>query len=70
MDRLKLIVGVSGASGVIMGLRLLETLRRKGYYGLDVDFEFLGAENAALYAAFLSRLREALNAAGYPVMAA
>ena len=49
---------------------VLETLRRKGYYGLDVDFEFLGAENAALYAAFLSRLRETLNAAGYPVMAA
>lgn len=49
---------------------ILETLRRKEYYGLDVDFEFLGAENAALYAAFLSRLRETLNAAGYPVMAA
>lgn len=49
---------------------ILETLRRKGYYGLDVDFEFLGAENAALYAAFLSRLRETINAAGYPVMAA
>lgn len=28
MNELKLIVGVSGASGVIMGFRLLETLRR------------------------------------------
>lgn len=28
MNRLKLIVGLSGASGVIMGFRLLETLRR------------------------------------------
>ena len=49
---------------------LLATLRRKGYYGLDVDFEFLGAENAPLYAAFLTRVRETLNPAGYPVLAA
>lgn len=28
MNRMKLIVGLSGASGVIMGFRLLETLRR------------------------------------------
>ncbi len=49
---------------------LLETLRRKGYYGLDVDFEFLGAENAQLYANFLSRLRQTLNPAGYPILAA
>lgn len=49
---------------------LLATLREKGYYGLDVDFEFLGAANAASYAAFVTRLRETLNAEGFPVMVA
>lgn len=49
---------------------LLAELRRKGYYALDVDFEFLGAKNAAAYAGFLSRLRERLNREGFPVLAA
>lgn len=49
---------------------LLATLRKKGYYALDVDFEFLGAENAEAYAAFLSRLRTRMNAEGFPVLAA
>ena len=49
---------------------LLTELRRKGYYGLDVDFEFLGAKNAAPYAEFLADLREKLNAQGFPVLAA
>ncbi len=49
---------------------LLTELRRKGYYALDVDFEFLGAKNAQAYAAFLARLRERLNGEGVPVLAA
>ena len=49
---------------------LIRELRRKGYYALDVDFEFLGAKNAVPYAGFLSRLREQLNAEGFPVLAA
>ena len=49
---------------------LLTELRRKGYYALDVDFEFLGAKNAQAYAAFLARLRERLNGEGFPVLAA
>lgn len=49
---------------------LLAELRRKNYYALDVDFEFLGAKNAENYAGFLARLREKLNAAGFPVLAA
>lgn len=49
---------------------LLAELRRKNYYALDVDFEFLGAKNAESYAGFLARLREKLNAAGFPVLAA
>ena len=49
---------------------LLAELRQKNYYALDVDFEFLGAKNAESYAGFLARLREKLNAAGFPVLAA
>lgn len=36
-------------------------IQAKGYRGLDVDFEFLGAKNAAPYAAFVRRLRERLS---------
>ena len=48
----------------------LAQLSRLGYGGLDVDFEFLGAENAAAYASFLGLLRERLNDAGMELFAA
>ena len=41
-----------------------QTLRRRGYAGLDVDFEFLPGQLAAAYAAFLARLRRLLNSQG------
>ena len=41
---------------------------QKGYRGLDLDFEFLGAANAAAYAGFAARLREALD--GLPLITA
>ncbi len=49
---------------------VLQNLREKGYRGLDVDFEFLGAENAVPYAEFIDRCRRRLNVEGYPVMTA
>jgi len=49
---------------------VLNVIKEKGYYGLDVDFEFLGIENAAKYAAFITLARQTLNAQGYPVMVA
>ena len=42
----------------------------RGYAGVDVDFEYLGAELAAAYAAFLGRLRNALHTQGLPLLAA
>ena len=42
----------------------------KGIYGLDVDFEYVPPELREDYAAFVCRLREALNAEGKPVVAA
>ena len=43
-------------------------VRAKGYLGLDLDFEFLGRDNAASYAGFAARLREALG--GLPLITA
>lgn len=43
---------------------------RKGYAGLDVDFEFLPASLADAYAAFLGRLQRLLSSQGYFVWAA
>ncbi|MGI6498738.1 MAG: glycosyl hydrolase family 18 protein [Oscillospiraceae bacterium] len=49
---------------------VVETILEKGYRGIDVDFEFLGGENAAPYAAFVAALRRALLPYGYPVVVA
>ncbi len=46
------------------------TLREKGYSGLDVDFEFISARDAAPYAAFIRRLSDTLNPLGYKVLTA
>lgn len=54
--------------------RLIDNLEamllQKGYRGLDVDFEYVLAADAAAYAAFLGRLAERLNPLGLPVIAA
>ncbi|MHB1152687.1 MAG: glycosyl hydrolase family 18 protein [Eubacteriales bacterium] len=49
---------------------VLINIRQKGYYALDIDFEFLGAANAANYAAFVGLTRNRLNSQGYPVLVA
>ncbi|MCI5961163.1 MAG: LysM peptidoglycan-binding domain-containing protein, partial [Ruminococcus sp.] len=49
---------------------IIENMNAKGYVGLDVDFEYLGKENASLYAGFIAYLRERLNAVGYTVTVA
>ncbi len=45
-------------------------MQTKGYTALDVDFEFLGRENAARYAEFVAYCRERLRPYGYGVMTA
>ncbi|MBQ0010726.1 MAG: LysM peptidoglycan-binding domain-containing protein [Ruminococcus sp.] len=49
---------------------VIATALAKGYGGIDVDFEFLGAENALPYADFIARLRERGNAVGLTVLVA
>nr|WP_325259725.1 LysM peptidoglycan-binding domain-containing protein [uncultured Oscillibacter sp.] len=47
-----------------LAAEVLQTILRKGYAGLDVDFEYLPGQLAASYAAFLGRLRQLLAAQG------
>ena len=49
---------------------VLETAMRKGYAGVDVDFEYLPGGLAEAYAAFLARLRRLLHARGMFLWAA
>ncbi len=46
------------------------TLLEKGYEGVDVDFEFILATDRLPFANFVRRVREAINALGYPVSVA
>lgn len=50
--------------------QLLDTVQDKGYAGVDVDFEFILPEDRELYAQFVGRLRETMNANGYRVSVA
>lgn len=49
---------------------ILTTLQTKGYAGIDVDFEYVRADEANAYAAFITKLRERLNPEGYLVTVA
>lgn len=50
--------------------QLLHTVREKGYTGVDVDFEFILPEDREAYAAFVGKLRQAMNAEGFTVSVA
>lgn len=50
--------------------QVVNTIREKEYRGLDVDFEYVYAEDAGAYANFLRQLSDRLNPLGYPVIAA
>ena len=49
---------------------LFQTILRRGYAGLDVDFEYLPGDLASAYADFLSRLRRLLHPQGLFLWAA
>lgn len=47
-----------------LAAEVLQTVLRKGFAGVDVDFEYLPGQLAAAYAAFLGRLRQLLEPQG------
>lgn len=49
---------------------LVQVMEEKNYRGLDVDFEYVFAEDAVPYAQFIARLRERLSPMGLPVIVA
>lgn len=49
---------------------IMTTMEEKDYAGLDVDFEYISAEDAPLYANFVAQLRQALAPRGWPVIVA
>ena len=49
---------------------ILENMREKGYAGLDIDFEYVFAYQAELYAEFVDYTRRRLNDEGYFVIVA
>ena len=50
--------------------QITETVQAKGFQGVDVDFEYILPEDRVPFAEFVGRLREAINAIGYPVSVA
>lgn len=47
---------------------LISTVSEKGYAGVDVDFEYIPKEDADNYVAFLTKLKNALQANGYKLI--
>lgn len=46
---------------------ILFIMRSKGYFGLDIDFEYVATENKDKYIKFLEKITKTLNNNGYPV---
>lgn len=49
---------------------LLEVLGERGYHGVDVDFEYIKAEDRDAFTAFVAELTERMNQEGYQVSVA
>ncbi|MDD3369291.1 MAG: glycosyl hydrolase family 18 protein [Lachnospiraceae bacterium] len=54
----------------VMISQLLGTLSHKRFSGVNIDFEYIRAEDREAYTAFVRTVREALNAEGYQVSVA
>lgn len=49
---------------------IIAVMNRKGFVGLDIDFEFLHAEDREIYPQFIAYMRERVNAYSYPLIVA
>ncbi len=54
----------------VLGNNILNTMREKGYEGLDIDFEFVYPDESGLYAEFVAFMTSKLNPYGYKVIVA
>lgn len=50
--------------------QLVQTVQQKDFRGVDIDFEYILASDREPFAQFVSNVREAINAIGYPVSVA
>ncbi len=50
--------------------QLTDTVQKKGFRGVDIDFEYILAQDREPFAQFVGNVREAVNALGYPVSVA
>lgn len=50
--------------------QILETVRARGYAGVDIDFEYILPENRTQYAEFVGKVRQTMNENGYRVSVA
>ena len=49
---------------------LVETVNQKGFEGVDIDFEYILAEDRTAFAEFVANVHTAINNIGYPVSVA
>lgn len=49
---------------------IVDQMRERGFEGLDIDFEYILAEDRQAFVDFVVYMREAVNALGYPVSVA
>ncbi|WP_317366322.1 glycosyl hydrolase family 18 protein [uncultured Tyzzerella sp.] len=47
---------------------ILKNIKEKGYFGLDIDFEYIFPEDKDSYVAFIDNITTKLNKEGYPVI--
>lgn len=63
-------VVTSEAARETLILNLLQAMEEKGFRGVDVDFEYILAEDRDLFTSFVAELRIRMNEAGYVVSVA
>ena len=60
----------SGTARETLTANLLQEMESRGFRGVDVDFEYILAEDRDLFTSFVAELRRRMNAAGYVVSVA
>lgn len=59
-----------GEAQDVLIANIIENMKKKGYKGLDIDFEYIYPQDRENYINFVSKLTESLNSEGFFVMTA